>query len=195
MFGMKTNMPQITNRFDALKMLVGSGRWQQEAVGIMKHVRNLVSDYTPRSDGGGAHLADGWTLHVIGQGGKDLIPVLAVIYNAMTHKRTGKMIEKSKMKQHWGPGRGGGGANRVGPFGEYTLLEVLEYGSRPHRIFPVNGSFLAFEVDGETVFAKNVHHPGTVPYGMVRRGKAKLALLLKLHTKKWANKIRKAYKR
>lgn len=34
-------------------------------------------------------------------------------------------------------------------------------GSAPHVIVPVNKKALAFQLDGKTVFAKMVHHPGT----------------------------------
>ena len=37
----------------------------------------------------------------------------------------------------------------------------VEYGTKPHVIEPVNKKVLAFKVDGQTVFAKKVNHPGT----------------------------------
>jgi hypothetical protein len=40
---------------------------------------------------------------------------------------------------------------------------IIEFGSAPHDIFPVTAKVLAFEVNGEQVFAKYVHHPGTMP--------------------------------
>jgi hypothetical protein len=40
---------------------------------------------------------------------------------------------------------------------------VIEFGSMPHFILPRTAKVLRFEVDGETVFAKYVHHPGTAP--------------------------------
>lgn len=39
----------------------------------------------------------------------------------------------------------------------------LEEGTRPHIIRPVRAKALRFEVDGEVVFARLVHHPGTSP--------------------------------
>ena len=48
---------------------------------------------------------------------------------------------------------------------------VIEFGSMPHFILPRNVRALRFEVDGETVFAKWVHHPGTVPQLIMHRAK------------------------
>lgn len=39
--------------------------------------------------------------------------------------------------------------------------EYLEKGTPPHIILPRNAKVLAFELGGETVFATEVHHPGT----------------------------------
>lgn len=36
-------------------------------------------------------------------------------------------------------------------------------GTKPHEILPKNASVLAFQINGTTVFAKRVHHPGTSP--------------------------------
>jgi hypothetical protein len=38
---------------------------------------------------------------------------------------------------------------------------VVEYGTTPHEIRPVNGGVLAFEVAGKMIFTPLVHHPGT----------------------------------
>ena len=52
-------------------------------------------------------------------------------------------------------------------FEEYLLYddveyaEAIEYGTSPHIIKPVNGKALKFKVDGKTVFAKKINHPGT----------------------------------
>ena len=37
----------------------------------------------------------------------------------------------------------------------------VEYGTRPHMIYPRRAQALRFEVRGKTVFAKYVRHPGT----------------------------------
>lgn len=36
----------------------------------------------------------------------------------------------------------------------------VEFGTKPHIIEPVHASVLAFEIGGETVFARRVQHPG-----------------------------------
>lgn len=48
------------------------------------------------------------------------------------------------------------------------LLEILEYGSRPHAIEAKNGRALRFFKEGEWKFRRRVAHPGTQPYAMVR---------------------------
>lgn len=51
-----------------------------------------------------------------------------------------------------------------------NLGEMLEYGTRPHRITAKAGGVLAFfwPAVGRMVFVKSVEHPGTKPYGMIR---------------------------
>lgn len=49
-----------------------------------------------------------------------------------------------------------------------NLIEMLEYGTRPHEITPKRARRLRFVADGRTVFTKSVYHPGTRPYAMVR---------------------------
>lgn len=46
---------------------------------------------------------------------------------------------------------------------EYSLGEILEYGTKPHLIRPVESNYLHFNVNGNDVFTKLVHHPGTMP--------------------------------
>lgn len=53
----------------------------------------------------------------------------------------------------------------------YNLGWLLETGTRPHIIRPVNASALRFEVDGKEVFAKEVNHPGTIAYNNYRIAK------------------------
>ena len=48
---------------------------------------------------------------------------------------------------------------------------IIEFGSMPHWILPRTAQALRFEVDGEVVFAKYVHHPGTVPQLIIHRAK------------------------
>jgi hypothetical protein len=37
----------------------------------------------------------------------------------------------------------------------------IREGTLPHMIFPTHGRALVFNVGGRTIFAANVHHPGT----------------------------------
>jgi hypothetical protein len=57
----------------------------------------------------------------------------------------------------------------IGAGAEYAA--VIEFGSMPHWILPVHAQALRFEVDGETVFAKYVMHPGTAPMLIIHRAK------------------------
>lgn len=45
---------------------------------------------------------------------------------------------------------------------EYNLGELIEYGTRPHLIEPATKQVLKFTIDGKTIFATHVFHPGTV---------------------------------
>ena len=49
---------------------------------------------------------------------------------------------------------------------KYNLGYLLETGTSPHIIEPVFAKVLHFQINGEDIFAKRVHHPGTVarPY-------------------------------
>lgn len=43
----------------------------------------------------------------------------------------------------------------------YNLGALIEYGTRPHTIEPARKNYLKFEIDGKTIFASHVFHPGT----------------------------------
>lgn len=43
---------------------------------------------------------------------------------------------------------------------EYNLGKLLEEGTKPHEIRPVDANVLHFTIDGEDIFTKLVHHPG-----------------------------------
>lgn len=45
---------------------------------------------------------------------------------------------------------------------EYNLGYLLETGTSPHLIEPVFAQALHFVINGEDIFAKLVHHPGTI---------------------------------
>jgi hypothetical protein len=52
-------------------------------------------------------------------------------------------------------------------------MHILEYGSRPHRIFPFKKKALKFTSStGQVVFTQEVNHPGTQPVGMIRAARA-----------------------
>lgn len=60
-----------------------------------------------------------------------------------------------------------GSTVRVGPNVPYA--SYVEFGTRPHDIRPKSeGGVLRFQMGGQTVFAKVVHHPGTKPQPFVR---------------------------
>ena len=44
----------------------------------------------------------------------------------------------------------------------YNLGYLLENGTSPHLILPVNAKMLHFVINGEDVFTKKVNHPGTI---------------------------------
>ena len=47
--------------------------------------------------------------------------------------------------------------------GEYNLGRLLEEGTSPHDIYPVNKTMLSWQnANGEWRYARYVHHPGTV---------------------------------
>lgn len=120
-------------------------------------VKRLV-ERTPRSDGEGPHIADGWTARKV-----DSVPGVVMIEVVNTDPRA---IENLQL------------AN--GSVTDYTLLEVLEYGSDQHDIFPVNATVLAFRGGGgDMVFSGHVSHPGTDPYNMVGLTATEVALDVK----------------
>ena len=199
MFAVKHNIPEIRNKLKRLKLLVSEQHpnFQDDIVSQMKKATNTAKHLTPRSEkrfnvtktGKRAkkkykHVADGWTLKIIGGGGKDRVPLVAVIYNKFTHKPTGEVKENAKLQ------------NASGEKKSYSLLEVLEYGSPPHSIAPVNAKTLHFTTkDGKEVFTKQVDHPGTKPYGMVRITRAKLKFWLDKLTARWDARIKSDWER
>lgn len=43
----------------------------------------------------------------------------------------------------------------------YNLGKLIEFGTRPHSIEPAHAQCLKFEIDGQTIYASHVFHPGT----------------------------------
>lgn len=57
----------------------------------------------------------------------------------------------------------------IRPDGKEDIVTFLEFGTKPHVIEPKDeDGVLVFEIEGETIFAKKVFHPGTKPLGFVR---------------------------
>jgi len=217
MFAVKHNVPCTMSKLDGLRKLVDGG-WQKEMVDKMDLARRLVTVLTPKSREKAkmgvkkakrkllrgrrgrfarhaktkrrkyaGHLRDGWKVRTIGKGGKDRVPVLSVVYNKLTHKPDGTILERAKVTRL---SKAGNIIISHGPGGkEYTLLDILEYGSKAHKITPKRRTVLRFEVGGKVFFSKRVRHPGTKPHGMVRITKAKLATWLKKLNRKWREKF------
>ena len=149
MFSVKTNIPTIKDRLLRIKTLIDGG-WQSEARTLCKKTLAEVKRRTPKSKGKGStrikgnrfrnkrgrfattsrntHIRNGWTMREIGRGGKSRIPFFAVVYNKFTHDVKGQHKKSALLE----------GKN-------YTLLEVLEYGSRPHPIEPRKKIYLKFQ--------------------------------------------------
>jgi len=92
----------------------------------------------------------------------------------LTPKKTGKTADAWVMRfTAFSKATGEGLIWEIRNEGREEIVEYLEFGTRPHVIVPKDPSgVLAFEVDGETVFAKKVFHPGTRPLGFVRMTQA-----------------------
>ena len=54
----------------------------------------------------------------------------------------------------------------IGPNTDYAAY--VEFGTKPHTIYPKNKKALVFVVNGNKVFAKKVNHPGTKAQPYVR---------------------------
>ena len=120
-------------------------------------VKRLV-ERTPRSDGEGPHVGDGWTARSVNAG-----PGVVAVEVVNTDPRATENLRLAD-----------------GSVTDYTLLEILEYGSKRHDIYPVNAEFLTFRGrGGDTVSTKHVDHPGTREYAMVAITATEAALDLK----------------
>ena len=201
MLAVKHNIPQIKNKLKRLMLLVGKGKpnVQEDFKKMMLETEKEVTRRTPRSRSNvfrtakatkalkaqvGKHVADGWTTHFIGGGGKDRVPMIGVVYNQFTHKQTGEVKTDARL------------TTERGEIKSYSILEVLEYGSPPHPITPVNAKVLHFiSRSGEEFFVKSVQHPGTRPYSMVRRTRATLKIKARKLAQKWSRKVLQDWKR
>lgn len=86
--------------------------------------------------------------------------------------REAQRLAGSKLKRHTGRYQGGFRSRTISSSkGPRVRVEnsapyagIIEKGSRPHIILPRRGRVLRFDVDGKTVFARRVDHPGTRAY-------------------------------
>lgn len=197
MLAVKHNIPAVRKKMDRLRLLVDGG-WQEDIVAVMQLARETVARMTPESKGTkrivkgrnrgkgwhGQHLRKGWTVKTIGRGGKDRVPVLSVVYNQFTHSPTGAVKSFARLR-----------SKKSGETKNYSILEVLEYGSRSHPIEAVDARVLRFVTrKGDVKYRKKVSHPGTKPYAMVRRTRALLRRWLLLLTLKWHGKVIRAWR-
>ena len=114
-----------------------------------------LTEKTPRSDDPGTHIADGWVARRI-----DMPGFLAIEVVNIDPRANAPITLK------------GGG--------ETTLLEILEYGSEEHDIFPRDpNGHLVFTVDGMKIVTKHVKHPGTRAYSMVAVTQAEVSVDVK----------------
>jgi hypothetical protein len=134
-----------------VRHLAGLGAQAQEyatraVTNIGRAAAKRAAQHTPRSAGSGPHVADGWTTEEKAHGQDVEIRV----YN-----RLPRATELLKL------------AN--GTTTPYSLLDILEYGSREHEIVPVRAEFLVFfwPAAGRVIRTKRVRHPGTQPYSML----------------------------
>lgn len=88
----------------------------------------------------------------------------------LTPRKTGQTADAWVMRfTAFGKATGEGVIWEIRNEGREEIVEYLEFGTRPHVIEPRDpDGVLAFEIDGKTVFAKKVLHPGTKPLGFVR---------------------------
>ena len=197
MFAFKTNIPKLKTKIEEEIRLVQGGFAPDLLDSVIKPAVEIAKNLTPRSKGDGSqggrdmhgrflkgsqHLQDGWVQKTIGGGGKGRAPVLFVIWNNFTHKRTGEPRPGGLLKKADGSKR------------DYTLLDIIEFGSHHRKpIVPVNAKALRFVVGGKVIFSKNVDHPGTRPYAPVRLTRLWLARAVAKFADKWARKIAKTW--
>lgn len=78
------------------------------------------------------------------------------------HVQTGELLRSLQADVE----RSGNSVRVVAKTGDLIQAKTTNRGARPHVIVPRRpGGVLVFEVDGETVFAKRVNHPGNAGSG------------------------------
>ena len=177
--------PKLRSRLEFIKKAVEGG-WYEDAEVMGRRVVDFLQRNTPRSEGVGSqrgeHIADGWELHTIGGKVKSGRGFLMVVFNRFTTTPAGKILSKARLDKV----SEGGGSSKS----DYTLMHILEYGSRPHRIFPNKKSVLRFMgMGGKWVFTDQVNHPGTAPTGMIRLARAHAVQWLAEFKERWRKKL------
>lgn len=149
-------------KLNHIQQVVDTG-WLDDAQKTAWNVVEYLREQTPKSSPpaipshAGAHLASGWTMDVIGGKSRSGRGILITIYNKFVTNTSGKILVGALLKTK---------STGKKP---YTLLHILEYGSRPHKIFSAGKAVLKFVTrEGETIFTQSVDHPGTAPVGMIR---------------------------
>lgn len=182
--------PKIRDKL--LRMRALTSGFQAEAQKVAMRGVYMLQNLTPVSEvegsQNGEHIADGWDLHVIGGKSKSGSGLLMVIYNRFVTKPSGQLLESARLKVQ-------------GVKQSYTLLHILEYGSRAHWIPRkedwFKGIILRFtpKGSGRERFAAHVRHPGTPAVGMIRITRAKLVDWWKEFTVNWTKRLEREYKR
>lgn len=60
------------------------------------------------------------------------------------------------------------GAHKGVVFTDIPYAPHVEFGTKPHTIYPKKAKMLAFKVGGKMVFARKVNHPGTRAYNYMK---------------------------
>jgi len=176
--------PRLAKKIDFIRQCIDQG-WRDEAIGVGEQIRDYLRMNTPRSEGAGSqkgeHIADGWELHTIGGNPGSARGLLMVIYNRFVTNVAGKILARARLKVQ-------------SEAQDYTLMHILEYGSRPHPIPRERdmgkGIVLRFTgQNGAVVFTRQVDHPGTQPVGMIRAARAFGAEWYAQFQQKWAEII------
>lgn len=137
--------PQLRIEADRLGGLAKqvTGSLQRATLNLGALMADELRRTTPMSEEPGDHLADGWTTRPLDDVPKD------ADFGIEVHNPRDFEVDSSH--------------------GKTSLLNVLEFGSRQHKITPKDKSRLVFfwPAVGAIVFAKSVEHPGTRPYAFM----------------------------
>lgn len=105
-------------------------------------------------------LLDGAHLQALG-----LAEYFLTVIKARTPRQTGETAKSWTIHYHK---TGDSITWEISPDGKEDIVTFLEFGTKPHVIAPDRGGVLVFEIEGKTIFARYVFHPGTKPLGFVR---------------------------